>query len=189
MVKGSFDIEVKASCEVVFDILHDYPLRLRWDTMLSEARLLNGAVQAGKGVHTRCVGTWRSAYLALETDYVAFRRGELAAVRLTNRPPLFERFAASIRHSGLPDGTSRVIYTYSFVARPKLAARLIEPMMSRLIAREVRLRLVALKGFIEREGLDIFHAGAISRISHEKDTHFHGHDPGTAATRVGEDAR
>lgn len=149
MVRGTVSIEVKASCEVVFDVIHDYPLRLRWDTMLSEARLLDGATQAGKGVRARCVGTWRSACLAMETDYVTFRRGELAAVRLSNRPPLFERFSASIRHVSLAAGASRVTYVYSFSARPKVIARWIEPIVDRMIAREVHARLVALKNFIE----------------------------------------
>jgi hypothetical protein len=47
----------------------------------AEARLLNGASEAGKGMRARCVGTWRSACLAIETDYVTFRRGELAALK------------------------------------------------------------------------------------------------------------
>ena len=149
MPRGSAYIDVRAPCDVVFDVLHDYSLRLQWDTMLSEARLVGAAPMAAKGVRSLCVGTWRSAYLPMETEYITFRPGKVAAVRLTNQPPLFERFAASIRHTALRGGTSRVTYTYSFRARPKRLALLVEPVVARMMAREVRSRLIALRDFIE----------------------------------------
>jgi hypothetical protein len=149
MPKGSASIEIGAPCEVVFDVLHDYPLRLSWDTMLSEARLLD-APSAAEGVRSLCVGNWRTGYLPMETEYVTFRRGEVAAVRLTNRPPVFERFAASIRHTPLAAGRSRVTYTYSFRCRPRRLALVLEPVVERMLAREVRARLAALRDFVER---------------------------------------
>jgi hypothetical protein len=148
MPRGSASIEIGAPCDEVFDVLHDYPLRLSWDTMLSEARLLDAA-SAAEGVRSLCVGTWRSAYLRMETEYISFRRGEVAAVRLTNCPPIFERFAASIRHTPLADGRSRVTYTYSFRGRPRPLAAVVEAVIERLLAREVRARLAALRDFIE----------------------------------------
>jgi len=151
MPRESLCIDVDASCDLVFDVLHDYALRLRWDPMLSEARLLGAAAQAAKGVRSLCVGTWRSAYLSIETEYITFRRGAVAAVRLTNHPPLFERFAASIRHTALDGGASRVTYTYSFRVRPRHLASFIEPIVGRMMARETRARLIALRNFIERQ--------------------------------------
>ena len=150
MPRGSVCIDVNARCELVFDVIHDYGLRLRWDTMLSEARLLGAAARAAKGVRSLCVATWRYAYLPMETEYITFRRGEVAAVRLTNHPPLFDRFAASIRHTALVGGGSRVTYTYSFQVRPRHLASLIEPIVARMMARETRARLIALRNFIER---------------------------------------
>jgi len=150
MPRGSDYIEVKASCDTVFDLLHDYAVRLRWDTMLSEARLIGEAKHAAKGVRSLCVGTWRSAFLPMETEYITFERGKVAAVRLTNQPLLFERFAATIRHTALTTGSSRVSYTYSFRVRPHPLAPLLEPVVERMIGREVRGRLVALRDFVER---------------------------------------
>lgn len=148
MPRGSDYIDVNAPCEAVFDVLHDYDVRLEWDTMLSEARLVGTAPKAGKGVRSLCVGTWKTAYLPMETEYVTFERGKVAAVRLTNRPPLFETFAASIRHQALEGGASRVTYTYSFRARG--AATMMESLMARMMAAEVRARLVALRDYVER---------------------------------------
>lgn len=150
MPKGSVSIDVDASCYEVFDVFHDYSLRLRWDTMLSAARVVGAAARPGVGVRSLCVGGWRSAYLPIETEYITFRRGELAAVRLTNRPALFERFAASIRHTALANGGSRVTYTYSFRSRPRYLAPLVEAVIARMIARETRARLASLRHFIEQ---------------------------------------
>jgi len=145
---------VNAPCDAVFDVLHDYGQRLRWDTLLSEARLLGGAVTAGVGVRTLCVGTWRTAFLPVETEYITFRRGEVAAVRLTSGSPLFEKFAASIRHTALSSGGSRVTYTYSFETRPRLVAALVEPIVGRRMARETRARLMALRDYVEQRVSD-----------------------------------
>src|SRR2546427_3274285 len=46
MPRRSYSVEVDAECEAVFDFVHDYDRRLSWDTMLSEARLLDGATTA-----------------------------------------------------------------------------------------------------------------------------------------------
>lgn len=150
MPRDSHSVMIGASCEDVFDLVHDYDRRLDWDTMLREARLLGGAVAAGPGVRTRCVGTWKGAFQALETEYVRFERGRIATVKLTNHPLFFRRFAATIRHEALGARSSRLTYTYSFQAGPALLAPLLEPIMRNRMAREVRDRLGALRDFLER---------------------------------------
>ncbi len=145
MTKGMVTIEVQAPPEPVFDLVHDYSRRLEWDSMLSEARLMGGATAAGVGVRSLCVGTWRSAFLPMETEYVSFRRGHVAAVRLTNRPPFFERFAATIRHKQIDAQRSQVTYLYNFKTRPTALAWLLTPIISWLMAREVRSRLESLR--------------------------------------------
>ena len=147
MPGGSISIEVNAPPEVVFDLIHDYARRLEWDSMLSEAHLLGGAAAAGVGVRSLCVGTWRSAYLPMETEYVSFERGRVAAVKLTNRPAFFDRFAATIKHEALSHGCSRVTYKYSFHARPRALAPVLEPIMNWMLGREIRQRLAALRDF------------------------------------------
>jgi polyketide cyclase/dehydrase/lipid transport protein len=151
MATGTVCVDIEAPCDLVFDVLHDYSRRLRWDTMLSDARLLGDATAAAKGVRSRCVGTWRTAFVPMETEYVTFSRGEVAAVRLTNRPFFFETFAASIRHTALGKGASRVTYTYSFRVRPHVLAPLLTPIVGRLMASETRARLLALRDFVLRD--------------------------------------
>lgn len=141
---------IGASCEAVFDAVHDYERRLEWDSMLSRATLLGGATAAKVGVRSVCVGTWKGGLLALETEYVRFERGQAAAVKLTNRPPFFGKFAATIRHTAIGQGRSRTTYVYSFRARPRLLAPILEPIMNAMLSREVRDRLQALRTFVER---------------------------------------
>lgn len=150
MPKESYQVEIEASCEAVFDVVHDYERRLEWDPMLSEARLLAGARSAGVGVRSLCVGTWRGAFQALETEYITFERGRVAAVKLTNCPPFFRHFAATIRHEPLGANRSRVTYIYSFRARPAALAPLLEPVMRARMGREIRERLCRLRDYIER---------------------------------------
>jgi hypothetical protein len=145
MPRRTLSIDVGVPCETVFDLVHDYGRRLEWDTMLSAAHLLSGATAAGVGVRSRCVGTWKSGFLPMETEYVQFVRGHVAAVKLTNHPPFIDSFAATIRHEPIGQASSRVMYIYSFQARP----RFLEPVINALISREVRARLNSLRHYLE----------------------------------------
>jgi hypothetical protein len=150
MPRDTQSIEIRATCDAVFDLVHDYDRRLEWDSMLSRAMLLNGATNADAGVRSLCVGTWKGAFLGVETEYIRFERGRVAAVKLTNRPLWFDHFAATIRHERIDDARSRTTYIYSFRARPRLLAPFIEPIMRLLITREVRTRLQSLRRHLER---------------------------------------
>jgi hypothetical protein len=150
MPRASLTVELPVSCDTAFAVVHDYTCRLDWDTMLRSARLLDGATQAALGVRSVCAGTWRGAFLALETEYIQFVPGRVAAVKLTRRPPFFDRFAATIRHQALGANRSRLVYTYSFRARPRWLAPMLEPVMQPLLQREVRHRLRGLRLYLER---------------------------------------
>ena len=147
MPRESVSVEVGASCTAVFNLIHDYGRRLEWDTLLSQAVLLDDAAEAGVGVRSLCVGTWRGLFLPLETEYISFEPGRVAAVSLTNRPPFFDQFAATIRHEPLSENRSRVTYIYFFRARPWLLAPLLEPLMNWLLKRETQKRLAALNRY------------------------------------------
>ena len=149
MPRGTVSAEVAASCTAVFNLIHDYGRRLEWDTLLSQACLLDGATEAGLGVRSLCVGTWRGLFLPLETEYIRFEPGRVAAVSLTNHPPFFANFAATIRHEPLGKNRSRVIYIYYFQARPRLLAPILEPVMNQLLKRETQKRLYALQIYLE----------------------------------------
>lgn len=141
-------VVVAANAVTAFDLIHNYARRLEWDSMLREASLLDGATQAAEGVTSRCVAHWRMGWAAVESRYVTFKPGRIAAVEMTRGPWCFAAFAASIRHDDHADGTSRVTYCFNVKAGPCWLRFLIEPMLCRLLALETRWRLTALARFL-----------------------------------------
>ena len=149
MPRGTHSIEINASCDAVFELIHNYDTRLQWDSMLCEATLLGAAAEVVKGVRTRCVGNWKCLWLAIEADYLSYEKGKVAAVKMSNKPMFFAEFAATIRHDDLDDGRSKVTYIYNFHAKPRSLVFLFEPIMAFCLNREVMHRLAALKRFAE----------------------------------------
>jgi hypothetical protein len=148
MNHGAVPLEMPASSGEVFDLLHDYNRRLEWDTLLSAAYLADGHERAELGATCVCVGRSILGRIALKTVYVTFDRPRLAAVKMVNSPPLFASWAASIRHDDLGPASSRLTYTWSFAARPRWLAWLLEPIMGRIFQWETRKRLKALRDFL-----------------------------------------
>jgi hypothetical protein len=136
---------IPASGDEVFALLHDYERRLEWDTLLCEARLTGGFEKAGKGATSVCVGRDFFGKVAMETRYVSFVPGRLAAVELVGRPWFFEKFAASIRHVD-GDGGSMITYKFHFAAKPRWLAWALEPVMLYYLKHETAKRLEALAG-------------------------------------------
>jgi len=140
-VRAAISTVIRSSPERVFEILHDYGRRLEWDTLLTRAEILGGATAAGVGVRTLCVGRG----VPMETEYVSFVPGKVAAVKLLAPRFPFETFATTIRHEPAGEGMSRVTYIYSITARPRWLA----PFINLPLWFETRRRLSALKRYVE----------------------------------------
>lgn len=143
MKGATVSTKIPASGDEVFALLHDYERRLEWDTLLCEARLTGGFEKAGKGATSVCVGRDFFGKVAMETRYVSFEPGRLAAVELVGEPWFFEKFAASIRHEDV-DGGSVITYKFRFAAKPRWLAWALEPVMLRYLKHETAKRLEAL---------------------------------------------
>ena len=143
-------IEIRASPEAVFDLIHDYARRLEWDPFLKEASLLEGAGAAGLGVKTRCTARSWFAGLAMETVYISFDRPKVAAVEMTKGPAILQTFAASLRQEAIGSGLTLVTYRFNFSMRPGVLGAIAGPIALVLFRREVRQRLEALKRYMER---------------------------------------
>jgi hypothetical protein len=149
MSAASITIEIDRPSEEIFDLIHDYSRRLEWDPFLREARLLDAALAARKGVRSRCVARRSLGGWAMETVYVSFDRPGVAAVTMTRGPFFLAKFAASIRQETTSNGSTRVTYRYLFTCRPRWLAPLLRPLMQWVLRRETRGRLAALKRFLE----------------------------------------
>ena len=146
-------VDILASCQEVFDVIHDYDIRLQWDTLLSQACILDEGVQnAGLGVTTLCVGRTALGKAAVETVYISFNPGQVAAVKMKRGPWFLKEFAASIRHTPIPSERgecSRVTYKLRIIARPKRLRFLLNPLLRLAFQAETSKRLASLKHYIE----------------------------------------
>jgi hypothetical protein len=145
-------VDIEAGCEEVFDVVHDYQIRLEWDTLLSEAVIVDGSAEAGLGATTLCVGRGRAvAGFEMETVYISFDRPRVAAVKMTRGPWLVGEFAASISHTTLATADrSRVTYKFRITGRPNWARGIVDPLLRFVFQRQTRKRLESLKCYIER---------------------------------------
>ena len=142
-------IDIQATPEAVFDLIHDYSRRLEWDTFLQEACLLDGAERAGLGVKARCTARNGFAGFAMETVYVSFDRPRVAAVKMTNGPAILETFAASLRQDEIEPGVTRVTYRFNFSTNPRWLRAVSDRIAAALFLREIRQRLQGLKRHLE----------------------------------------
>lgn len=144
---GSVIDVIPAPSAKVFALLHDYERRLQWDTLLQSARLCDGWAEAGLHAKSICTGHWYLGGIAIETEYVSFNPPDVAAVKMVNRPPLFESFAATIRHRDNRDGSSAIEYKYNFTSRPTWLRWLLHPIVGLVFRWETKKRLRALRRF------------------------------------------
>ena len=138
---------IPASAEAVFDLIHDYKRRLEWDTLLQEAYLEPEFDKAKAGAVSVCRGKPILGGFALRTKYVSFERGKVAAIKMLNKPPFFDTFAASIRHFEIDENHSEIIYKVNFTGKPVFLRPLLHPLMKIIFLWETRKRLRALKNF------------------------------------------
>ena len=131
-----------------FDLVHDYDRRLDWDTLLQAANLTAGYSEARVGAVAICKGRWLIGGLSVESRYVSFCPPFVAAVKMTNRPFPFDRFAATIRHRDIAGSRSSIEYVYTFTTRPRCLRRILDPVVGALFRRETRRRLRSLREFL-----------------------------------------
>lgn len=143
--KFSEAIVINCSPATAFDYTQDYNYRLRWDTFLKRAELMDGATRAGRGVKAYCVA--RNG-LGMETEYVSFNRPKATAIKMTKGPYLFQSFLGSWTFKQLGKAQTEVIFLYSFKLR--FPFRLFTPFIKKNLQANVRQRLTDLKTNIER---------------------------------------
>jgi len=149
MPHGCLTAIIPAPSAQVFALLHDYTRRLEWDSLLQAAYLVEPWKEAQLHAVSVCKGRTLLGGIALKTEYVAFNPPALAAVKMLNRPALFETFAASIRHTDLSEGTSQIEYKYTFTARPIWLRWALHPVMSAIFRFETRKRLQSLSRYFQ----------------------------------------
>lgn len=136
------DIEIDAPHAELFDLAQDYDLRLRWDPFIKAIAFRGGATAATVGVRV-----WVRAHngLTMEVEYITVNRPDQVAMKMTSGPWIFRQFSGAWLFKPLAAARTRVVFRYNFAVRPRLLAPAVEPVVARVLARDMRLRLEGLK--------------------------------------------
>jgi ribosome-associated toxin RatA of RatAB toxin-antitoxin module len=144
--KFSEKIIINCSPVIAFDYTQDYENRLKWDTFLKSAELMDGATKAGKGVEAYCVA---KNGLGMVTEYVSFNRPKATAIKMTKGPFMFKAFVGSWTFKEVNSLQTEVIFLYSFKLR--FPFNLATGLVKRNLQLNVRRRLIDLKTNIEEQ--------------------------------------
>ena len=145
-IKFSETILINETPEHVFDFTQDYNKRLKWDTFLKKADLINGATTAQKGVKAYCVA---KNGIGMVTKYVTYNRPKVTAIKMTKGPYMFNSFLGSWTFKEVANDITEVVFLYSFSLR--FPFNLFTKAIKNNLQTNVKQRLVDLKNKIENE--------------------------------------
>lgn len=145
-IKFTETITIQANQEQIFDFTQDYNNRLKWDTFLKRADLIEGAKIADKGVKAYCVA---KSGLGMETEYITFNRPKVTAIKMTKGPFMFKSFLGSWTFKKLSNKKTEVIFLYSFQLR--FPFTFFKTQIKEKLKKNVTKRLIDLKKNIEHK--------------------------------------
>jgi ribosome-associated toxin RatA of RatAB toxin-antitoxin module len=145
-IKFKETILIDEKTENVFDYTQDYNKRLKWDTFLKKADLIEGATTADKGVKAYCVA---KNGLGMVTEYVTYNRPKVTAIKMTEGPFMFKSFLGSWTFKEISNDKTEVIFLYSFTL--KFPFNILTKYIKTNLQTNVQQRLIDLKYNIENE--------------------------------------
>jgi ribosome-associated toxin RatA of RatAB toxin-antitoxin module len=145
-IKFTESILIDEKAENVFDFTQDYNKRLKWDTFLKKADLIEGATTADKGVKAYCVA---KNGLGMVTEYVTYNRTKVTAIKMTEGPFMFKSFLGSWTFKEISNDKTEVIFLYSFSL--KFPFNILTKYIKTILQKNVQQRLIDLKYSIEKE--------------------------------------
>jgi ribosome-associated toxin RatA of RatAB toxin-antitoxin module len=143
-------IDIDAPSDKLFALAQDYALRLEWDPFLREMRFRDGATEAAVGVRV-----WVRAKngLSMEVRYITLNPPEQVAMTMVDGPPFFRQFSGAWLFKALSPQRTRVTFRYHFATRPRLLAPVLDPVIAKVLTRDMEKRLAGLKTSAETTGI------------------------------------
>ncbi len=145
-IKFTESILINVRPEQVFDFTQDYNKRLKWDTFLKKANLIDGATTADKGVKAYCVA---KNGIGMVTEYVTYNRPRVTAIKMTDGPFMFKSFSGSWTFKEISNDKTEVVFLYSFSLR--FPFNVLTTFIKNKLQANVKQRLMDLKMNIEKE--------------------------------------
>ena len=155
MAHGRFEFPMPARAGVVFDAFHYHHWRSRWDSLVSETRVMGGAPCPYVGAETENAGAGLLGRLSMRTRFVTYDRPRVAAASMVGKSFPFTRWAATMRHQATGPQTSLLIYTYTFEAGSTPLRWLLEPVVTWQFDRQTRRRFGRLRDFLAANAAEL----------------------------------
>ncbi|UOY08958.1 SRPBCC family protein [Muricauda sp. SCSIO 64092] len=128
----------------VFDYTQNYRFRLDWDTLLSQADLLDGVSTANVGAKAHCVA--HNGH-SMVTRYITFNRPERTAIEMIQGPYMFSSFHGCWVFKATSRKATEVSFLYSYQLR--FPFNLVGLMVNRVLRQHTKQRLASLKRNLE----------------------------------------
>jgi hypothetical protein len=155
MVHDRFEFHMPAPADVVFDAFHYHAWRMRWDSLVEATHVIGDAECPYVGAVTQNAGGGLLKGLTMTTQFISFDRPRVAAAAMQGESFPFRRWAASMRHKPLPDGTSIMTYAYSFEVKPQALRWVLAPATKLVFDWQTRKRFARMRSFLERHSAEI----------------------------------
>lgn len=152
--------EIAARPEAVWAAIHDYGIRLDWDTMLRQVavdgRIAPESCPVGVGTEVTQWARWQAGGVAIQVCYTTYEpptesSDGLAIVNMIHGPWFFDSFSAEVAIKRQADGSSLCDATYQIECRPRALRAIVEPATRFMFARETKIRWRALKRYLQRD--------------------------------------
>ena len=85
----------------------------------------------------------------MEVVYISVKPPEQVAIKMLEGPLLFRTFAGAWNFKSLSSSRTQVTFRYHFEVRPRWLHLVLDPIVARILDRDMRARLAGLKAFAE----------------------------------------
>jgi Polyketide cyclase / dehydrase and lipid transport len=149
------EFPMPATAAVVFDAFHHLHWRFRWDSLVRAADVDGGHAEPFVGAVSNNRGAGWLRGLSMTTEFITYDRPRVAAANMVGRSFPFRRWAASMRHQALADGTSLMIYTYSIETGPLALRWFSDALIGWTFDHQTRRRFARLHDFLATHANDV----------------------------------
>lgn len=155
MAHERFEFPMPASADVVFDAFHYHRWRQRWDSLVHATHVLDGAPCPFVGATSANTGGGLLRSLSMQTRFISYEPGKLAAATMCASSFPFASWSASMRHRAEAGGRSVMVYTYSFATRPAALRAVMEPVVKLAFDWQTRKRFRRMQQFLARHAAEV----------------------------------
>lgn len=145
---------VSANRDQLYRLAEDYTCRLQWDRFVSRIRFDHGTV-------TSTMGFAGAAHLfnpfRMRVEYVSLAYPSLIAINMLEGPKFLSKVKNLWRFERAENNTTKIILTSDFKSRWPLLNQIIDPLLAKIIRRDLVRALDDFKRAVEDKQLGTVH--------------------------------